>query len=163
MYFDKHFDGVFNFYYLPPNKETENFAVAKAGNIAHISFDFFEAYEQHFLGAHREIFKILIKEMLPDPWIKADEMPIYSRINVTESKEYMNLGVKVTYPEAKRFRGVLDEQLVLKGGRKVLVKGEYKSATDVKTGAKLTFSKNGEYTEIVMPEIEGFTLIVLEK
>ena len=51
--------------------------------------------------------------------------------------------------------------MYLPKGKKVQVKGTYTRAIEPLTGREITISKCNEYTEVILPEIEGFMMVVL--
>ena len=163
LYFDKHFDGEYNFLYIPPEQPTEYDTVVAGENVAHIAFDVFEAYGKNFLAAHRNLVSNLLNRLLPNPIVQADELPVFARTTVFDGEEYAILNVKTTFPESKLMRGSIDEHVVLPAGYKVMVKGVYTSAMEVLSGNKLEICQIGKYTQLTLPEIVGFTMIVLNK
>ena len=163
LYFDKHFDGDYNYLYIPPEKTTEYAAAVIDKNFAHFSFDIFEGYEMAFFSAYRKLVGYILKRLLPDPVLRAEDLPVFTRASVLHGKDRAILNIKTTFPESKLRRGSVDEHVSLPAGPKVSVRGEYKHATEAKSGRAITTDIINGYTEIVLPEITGFKLIVLER
>jgi hypothetical protein len=161
LFFDKHYDGKFNYLYLPPKEETEYTCVAKTNNFAHFAFDIFESYGTNYSGVHREMFKEVLNDFLPNPYIKAEELPLSARVTLTKAEKYSNLNIKVTYPEAKCGTGRIDEHNTLPRGRKICVLGKYEKAVCAHTNEALQIKNVGDYTEITLPEIVGFLMVLL--
>jgi hypothetical protein len=161
LFFDKHYDGKFNYLYLPPKEETEYTCVAKTNNFVHFAFDIFKAYGTNYSGVHREMFKEVLNDFLPNPYIKAEELPLSTRVTLTKAEKYSNLNIKVTYPEAKCGTGRIDEHNTLPRGRKICVLGKYEKAVCAHTNEALQIKNVGDYTEITLPEIVGFLMVLL--
>ena len=167
-YFDKHFDGEFNFLYIPPEKKTEYASAVLTDNVAHVSFNIFESYRKYFSQAHRELVKLLIEKLMPNQLIKASDLPVSARATVLDSENKAVLCVKTTFAEIKaefvdRAKGVISDHITVSAGKKVSVKGEYNSAKDVYTDKAVDIKVANGYTEITLPEINGFIMVVLEK
>ncbi|MBP5467417.1 MAG: beta-galactosidase trimerization domain-containing protein, partial [Clostridia bacterium] len=156
LYFDKHCDGERNFFYVPPRKPTGNDAVVLTENFAHVAFDVFEGYEKCFLETHRELVRILLEALIAKPLIKANTMPVSSRITVTKTATHTNLNVKVTYPESKGQIGVVNEHTYLPKGHEIFIKGNYVRAIEALSGKAIPIQLCEDYTKIVLPEIKGF-------
>lgn len=163
LYFDKKKEeNGFDYVYIPPKNRTGRSSIVVTDNFTHISFDIFEGYAKHFAEVHREVLKLLLEKYLPAQNIKAENMPISSRITLTKARAHTNVNIKVTHPEARGRQGVVDEHTVLPAGRKIQVKGKYTSAKEPLSGKNIAIVPCGEYTEITLPEIVGFIMIVLE-
>lgn len=163
LYFDKHKEeNGFNYVYIPPKNRTGRSSIIVTDNFAHVSFDIFEGYAKHFSEVHREIVKLLLNKYLPSPIIKAENMPISSRITLTKTNTHTNLNIKITHPESKGTQGIVDEHNSLPAGKKILVKGHYTSAKEPLTGKIIAIQPCGQYSEIILPEIVGFIMIVLQ-
>lgn len=167
-YFDKHFDGTYNFLYIPPEKRTEYASAILSDCVAHVSFDIFNSYRKYFSQAHRELIRIIIEKLMSNQLIKASDLPVSSRVSLLEDNERAALCVKTTFAEIKaeladRAKGIINEHITVSAGKKVSINGEYKNAFDVMSGNKVeTFISDG-YTKLTLPEINGFVMIILEK
>lgn len=168
-YFDKVFDGERFIHYNPPEKKTGYAAAIVGDNIAHVSFDLFQAYGKQYSSSHRELARVLLNKIYPRNNIKAKDLPVSSRASITENDKYVILNVKTTYPEIRGSfvdpaKGVITEHVYLPAGKTVSVKGVgFKSAVNAKTGEKIVFVEKDGYTEITLPEIYGFIMVALEK
>ena len=161
LFFDKHYDGKFNYLYLPPKEETEYACVAKTDRFAHIAFDVFDAYSTNYSGVHREMIKAILEGFIKMPYLKAGNLPLTSRITLAKTEKHSNLNIKVTYSESKCRTGRIDEHNVLPSGRKIYVLGNYQKAVCGRTNKVLDIKNIGVYTEITLPEIVGFLMVVL--
>ena len=62
-----------------------------------------------------------------------------------------------------RAKGIINDHITVSAGKKISVRGEYKNAFDSKTGKKVEIFTNNGYTHVILPEINGFIMVVLEK
>jgi hypothetical protein len=106
--------------------------------------------------------KALIERFLPDNLIKATEMPSTSRITLTGKDGYKLLHVKVTYPEIKGGRGIIEEHTELPAGKTVAVKGEYKTVVRLPEKAPVKSEIRDGYTYITLPEIVGYDMFLIQ-
>ena len=167
-YFDKHFDGTFNFLYIPPEKKTEYASAILTKNVAHVSFNVFDSYRKYFLQAHKELVRMLIEKLMPNSLIKTQDLPVSSRATLLENEDRAVLCVKTTFAEIKAEfvdspKGIINDHITVTAGKKVLVKGKYKNAIDALSGKEITIKEIGGYTEVVLPEINGFIMVVMSK
>ncbi len=161
-YFDRHWDGLHGYFYTPPEKETEYSAVAIKDNICHICFDIFASYHENAPVFHKNLIKGIIEKMLPNPIIKTD-LPSTSRTTITMTDSYKLLHVKVTYPELRGRLSVVEEHNVMPCGKKVWVRGEYKGVYLLPQKIPVKSEYIDGYTEIILPEITGYDMFLLEE
>jgi hypothetical protein len=160
-YFDRHFDGLYNYAYIPPEKPTEYTGAALCGGVAHICFDIFGAYGESFPAAHRILIKQLLEKLLPDPLVRADSLPESARVTLTGNAGCRIAHIKVTFPECKGKTGVIDRHVIQPAGSIIRVKGIYGSALTGSDGKELPVRHADGYTEITLPQIEGYLMVVL--
>ena len=164
-YFDgPGYDGRHFIYYTPPYKSTGNsvIAVNEEGNVAHISFPIFAAYRKSASPVYKDSIKYLLTSFYPDNLIKAQTMPITSRITLTGNSEYTLLHVKVTYPEIRGKLGVVEEHNLLPEGRTLAVRGKYSSVKRLPDKTNIEFKFEDGYTYITLPEILGYDMFLLK-
>ena len=161
-YFNRHVSPDRGFFYTPPEKADGHTAISKCGNVYHVCFKIFESYYKFGMAAHKEIIAMMLKKQLPDPLLKAESLPKTSRTTVTEKDGMRFVHVKVSYPEAHGDAEIVESHNVLPKGRKISVKGEYASAVVIPSMAGLESSVKNGYTEIVLPEIEGYVMVGLK-
>ena len=162
-YFDKHFDGLYNYVYIPPEKETEySSAVYNGKNIVHICFDVFNAYFENYSSAHKELVRTAIDSLLPEPQVKTVGLPESARVTLTGNDAYKLVQVKVDFPECKGVKGIITDHIVQPAGAKVFVKGKYTEAFTAKKSEKLALEQAGDYYAITLPDIVGYLMIVLK-
>lgn len=167
-YFDKHFDGEFYFLYIPPEKKTEYASVIATDSVAHVSFNIFDAYRKYFSQSHREMVRLLIEKLMPNQLIKASDLPVSARATVLDNENKAVLCVKTTFAEIKaeyvdRAKGIINDHITVSAGKKVSVKGEYKTAKDAYTGKAVDMKVENGYTQLILPEINGFIMVELQR
>ena len=162
-YFNRHLTRERGFFYTPPAAADGHAAITKCGNVYQISFDIFKTYYTGAMLGHKEVVASMLRELIPDPLIKADGLPRTSRATLTEKDGQTILHVKVDYPEKSGDTEVIQDHNTLPAGRKISVKGEYKSVALCPTEAPVAFEVKDGYTEITLPEICGYAMFVLRK
>ncbi|MBE5739525.1 MAG: hypothetical protein E7349_01560 [Clostridiales bacterium] len=162
-YNKRYYDGRHGYFYTPPERETEYVSALRSGNIAHISFSVFSAYAEHFLAAHRKLVGQLLQTLIKSPLIKGEDLPLTSRVTVTETERYRLLHIRVDYPEIKNGKGVIEEHIHQKCGRQVCVEGEYTHVFEADSEKEVKISIEDGYTRIELPEICGYKLLVCYK
>ena len=80
------------------------------------------------------------------------------------SKNFMAglLHIKVTYPEVKGGRGIIEEHNELIGGKVVAIKGEYSSVARLPDKAEIASQIKDGYTYLTLPEIVGYGMFLLK-
>ena len=160
--FTRHWDGLHGYFYTPPQENDSCCTAARKGRVAYISFPVFCAYFKYAYHEHRELVSRIIKRLLPQPLIAANDLPLSARVTVTGKKEYRLLHVKVTKPEPRGWASGIDEHDFLPPGRKISVKGNYVCVKRLPDGLSLSIRQKGDYTEITLPQICGYDMFLLQ-
>ncbi len=161
-YFNTHYDGKHHYFYVPPKDSVGYSAIAKWKNRAHICFNIFEAYIVHGAVFHKELVNDVIKELLPERKIETD-LPSTSRVTVAEGADFDMMHVKVTYPEIRNTRGIIEEHTYVPAGKTVTLIGEYKAVKTLPDMKKVKSKKKDGKTIITLPEIYGYQPFILVK
>ena len=98
-----------------------------------------------------------------DRLITECDLPSNSRVTLMSGENEDLLHIKVTYPEHKWMRGIIEEHTVVPSGRTITVNGEYKAAYVLPEKKKLENVVTGGKTRISLPEITGYIPVILEK
>lgn len=162
-YFNRHWDGFHGYYYTPPEKETGHAAVARSGNVYHICFKVFDAYYNAAMLSHKAIVKYCLEKLLPVPIIKCKDIPSTARVTLTEKEQTLQLHIKATFPEVRGKMDIIEEHQIIPAGTTVSVKGNYRKAYIAPDKVPVDIVQNNDYTDIVLHQINGYTMIVLEK
>lgn len=163
-YFNDGYNGRDYLFYTPPTKESgADAAIINAkGNVAHISFPVFSSYLSTFAQPHKALVKKILSIMYPNNLIKAESLPDTARATLTGCSEYKLLHVKVTYPELRGKMGIITEHTELIGGKKISVKGEYKTVKKLPEGETVVSEIEDGYTVITLPDIVGYEMFLLK-
>jgi len=161
-YFNKEWDGFHGFYYLPPEKATGHAMAAVSGNVAHIGFNVFTAYNQKAYVAHKKLVKKCLDALGFEPFVTTD-LPSTARVTLTESDENILLHVKVTYAEARGSGLTIEEHVKYPAGAKVHVNGRFADAMIIPSKEKADAVIGEDGIDITLPQIEGYMCIALKK
>ena len=158
------YHNLHNYRYVPPKAKNGNSAVLinKEENVCHISFPIFSDFHSLQPRVYKEIIRIILKKFMPENLIRTNDMPSSSRITVTKGEEYILLHVKVTNPEIRGNRGVVEEHTELLGGKTVAVKGEYKSVSKLPAEEPVESRIENGYTYVTLPQIVGYDMFLLK-
>ena len=163
-YFPNHgHHNLHNYRYVPPKAKNGNSAVLinKEENVCHIAFPIFSDFHSFQPRVYKEIIRMILKKLMPENLIRTNDMPSSSRITVTKGEGYSLLHVKVTNPEIRGGRGVVEEHTELLGGKTVAVKGEYKEVARLPEKTPVSSEIKDGYTYITLPEILGYDMFLL--
>lgn len=162
-YFNRHWDGFHGYFYTPPEKATGHAAVARSDNIYHICFKVFDDYYNAAMLSHKAIVEYCMKKLLPRPIIKCEGIPSTARVTLTEKEKTMQLYVKATFPEVRGKMDIIEEHQLIPAGAKVSVRGVYKKAYIAPEKVSVDIAHNDGYTDITLPQVNGYMMIVLER
>ena len=161
-YFQKGFDGLHGYFYIPPKEKTDCAAVAECQNKAHICFNIFEAYMLHGAHFHKALVKDILSRLLPERLINGEEMPSYVRTTRFAGANNI-LYVKATFPETKKTKGYIEDIVTLPSGKKISVKGTYNKVYTLPEMQEVENTVKDGYTEITLPQIDGFMPFILKE
>jgi len=162
-YFDRHWDGLFGYYYIPPEKETGFSTMAMTDQVCQVSFKLFTAYGKYFAPFHKDLIRYALDRYIPDPIIRAPDMPSTSHVTTADAEDFTLLHVKVTYPEHRGSLGIIEEHNVLPAGHKVSIRGSYRSLKLLPVGTEIPFEVSDGYTTVTLPQITGYAMFLCEK
>lgn len=160
--FTRHWDGLHGYFYTPPQEAGSYCTAALKGRVAYLSFPIFCAYFKYAYHEHRKLVSSIIKKLLPQPLIEADELPMSARVTVTGKEQYRLLHIKVTKPEPRGWASGIDEHDFLPPGKKISIKGRYTCVKRLPDGMELSIRQKGEYTEISLPQICGYDMFFMQ-
>ena len=72
------------------------------------------------------------------------------------------LHIKTTYPEKRGDRGIIEEHNILPQGAKISILGKYEAVYKLPEMIKVQSNILANRTEIVLPQIEGYAVFMLE-
>lgn len=163
-YFNRHFDGIHGYRYVPPEKATGQAAIAEKEGICHICFRIFESYYFEAYAVHKQLLDEIIRRFLPVPLLKTEGIPSTARVTLTGTEAYELLHVKTSFPEKRgHAMSVIEEHVKLPAGECISVKGAYKAVYRLPEKTPIAFAEDGAYTKVHLPEIDGYAMFLLEK
>ena len=161
-YFNKGFDGLHGYFYIPPKEKQGYCAVAMYEKSAHICFNIFEAYMQNGAHFHKALVKDILDKLLPDRLIDGSTLPVYTRATRFDGSHNL-LYIKATFPEAKKTKGYIEDVVAIPAGKKVSVSGNFKKVYTLPDMQEVKCETNGNKTEITLPQIDGFIPLLLKE
>lgn len=162
-YFNRHWDGFHGYYYTPPEKETEYAAAAMADHVFHICFKIFKAYYTSAMHPHKGLVRYCLEKLLTEPLVKCKGMPSTSRVTLTGKDHTVLLHVKTTYPEVRGRMNIIEEHSILPAGVVVGVRGQFSRVYTAPDRKPLQFEEAGRYTNVTLPQVKGYLMVVFEK
>ena len=160
-YFNRGFYDDHYHFYIPPKNCDGYCAVASKDRYAHICFDVFSAYLQHGGIFHKNLVNDLITRLMGERKIETS-LPSTSRVSLATGKNEL-LHVKVTMPEIRGTRGIIEEHITVPAGHTVAVAREYKSVRTLPEMKKVKIKRKDGKTYITLPEITGYKAFLLQK
>jgi hypothetical protein len=164
-YFNKQWDGEYAFYYTPPDAVTEKPALTVNGKVAHFSHRIFTGYSRQAPVELRTIFSNVLNDFLPDPVFKAENLPSFARVFVTEQPGRRMVHILSYLPEMRGTRTQMIEEPVELHNVRISLRNEGQSPRKVylAPGKKsLTFRVSYGYVNVTIPECNGYSLVVFE-
>lgn len=162
-YFNHGWDGFHGRYYTPAEKQTGHAALARCGNIYQFSFNVFEAYCIAAMKCHKQLVQYCIEALLPNPSFKQEGLPSTARLTLTQ-KDHMRIAhIKATTPEPRCSMNIIEEHAWLPAGNKIKVAGSYSRVYVAPDVQELEFVEKDGYTEVTLPAIHGYMMVVFEQ
>lgn len=162
-YFNRHWDGFHGYFYTPPEKETEYAAAVTAEHVCHICFKIFKAYYTSAMHSHKALVRYCLEKLLPEPLVKCKGVPSTARVTLTGKNHTLLLHVKTTYPEVRGCMDIIEEHPVMPAGAVVGIRGQFSRVYTAPDMKQLKFEAAGNYTNVVLPQVNGYIMVVLEK
>lgn len=159
-YFNKEYFNDDFHYYVPPKDSAGYCAVAVNERYAHIAFNVFGAYLDHGGVFHKRLVDELITKLMGERMIKTT-LPSTARVSLATGKNTV-LHTKVTFPEIRGTRGIVEEHVTVPAGHTVELLGEYKKVFALPEMKKIKAKKKDGHTVITLPEITGYKAFLLE-
>jgi hypothetical protein len=164
-YYNRGWDGEYAFYYNPPDKVTDKPALTINGKVAHFSHRIFSGYNDQASVELRTIFANVLNKFLPDPLIKYENLPSFSRVFVTEQTGRKMVHLLSYVPEMRGSKTQMIEEPIELHNVKISLLNNGKIPKKVylaPEGKSLPFKISGGYTNVVIQDSKGYSLIVFE-
>ena len=111
--------------------------------------------------SHKELVATCIEKLLPEPLLKCKNIPSTARVTLTSKENTVLLHIKTTFPEVRGRMNIIEEHAILPAGAVVSVKGKYSRAYIVLKDTLLDTQIKGNYTDVTLPLINGYIMVVL--
>ena len=164
-YYNRMWDGEYAFYYNPPDKETEKPALTIHNKVAHFSHRIFSGYFEKAPVELRTVFDNVLQQLLPDPLIRHENLPSFTRAFVTGQQNRTMVHLLSYIPEMRGRTQMIEEPIEL-SDLKISIRKDnrnFKNIYSAPDREPLSYQVEGNYIEINIPKSKGYTLIVLEE
>lgn len=164
-YYNRVWDGEYAFYYNPPDKATDKPALTINGNVAHFSHRIFTGYYDQAPVELRTVFANVLEKFLPDPFIKCENLPSFSRVFVTEQPGRKMVHLLSYVPEMRGSKTQMIEEPVDLHNVNISLRSDGKTPRKVYIAPEkksLPFKLKDGYINVTVPDSKGYSLIVFE-
>lgn len=164
-YHNRVWDGEYAFYYNPPDKVTEKPALTINGQVAHFSHRIFSGYYDKASVELRTVFSNVLDRFLAKPLIKTKNLPSFSRVFVTEQPKRRMVHLLSYLPEMRGNTQMIEEPIELDNITLSFRHDDrnFKNIYLAPKKEKLSYTIEGDYVHINVPESKGYSLLVIEE
>jgi len=164
-YFNRGWDGEYAFYYTPPDKITDIPALTINGKVAHFSHRIFTGYADQAPVELRTVFRNVLDSFFPDPLIRYQNLPSFSRVFVTSQPNRKMVHILSYVPEMRGSKTQMIEDAVEMNNVKISLRNEGKNPRKVYLAPErksLPFKISNGYINVTVPSVKGYALVVFE-
>ncbi|OQA78353.1 MAG: hypothetical protein BWY31_04349 [Lentisphaerae bacterium ADurb.Bin242] len=164
-YYNKHWDGIYSYFYAPPDKETELPFLVLNDRTAYCAFPLFEGYYNLASVDLRNVLALMLEHLLPSPLLKTDSsLPSFARAFVTEAGNRRMVHLLNYLPELRGKALIVEEELPLVNVKLGL---RLDGATVDKVylapeKREIPFTVSGDILSFTVPEMRGYCMVVTE-
>jgi Hypothetical glycosyl hydrolase 6 len=161
-YFNQHWDGVYSYYYAPPDRETDLPFVTENNQVIHCAYPLFEGYYNSGLIELRKVFAGMLAKILPEPLLKTDEsLPSYARAFVTAKPGKMMIHLLNYLPELRGKMLIVEEGAIATDVKLILRCGGTKvhKVFLAPDGEALPFEQCENQVAFTIEHLRGYALI----
>lgn len=163
-YQNRAWDGQSAIVYNPPQEATDRPAITINGNVVHFSHRIFAGYHEKASVELRRLFSNVLNEFHRGPLLKTENLPAFARAFVTEQPGRSMVHLLSYIPEMRGKTAIIEEGIEL-SNIKLMLKDEHESIKKVYLAPErkeLPFKNKDGYTEVTIPSIRGYSLVVFE-
>jgi hypothetical protein len=164
-YYNRVWDGEYAFFYNPPDQVTDKPALTIHGKVAHFSHRIFSGYYDQAPVELRTVFSNVLEKFLPDPLIKYENLPSFSRVFVTEQPGRKMVHLLSYVPELRGSKTQMIEDPIEIHNVKISLRQDGKSPKKVYLAPEkksLPFKSADGYIQVTIPVSKGYSLLVFE-
>ena len=164
-YYDHKWDGVYSFFYTPPDKMTELPFVTMTDQVSYCSGQLFDGYNTAASVELRNVFKAMLLHLLPDPLLQTESgLPSFARAIVSEQPGRRMVHLLNYLPE-KRGEMLIVEEAVEAFNIKLKLRLDGKNVKRVVLAPEekeIPFVQENDHVRFTVPEICGYGLAAVE-
>lgn len=163
-YYNKGWNGQYEMFYTPPEKETEMPFITVKGNCVWCAGDLFTGYFTRGALHLREILKNILFELHSDMLFVNGNLPAFVRATVTEQTNALNINLIAYAPEKRGEAFVVEDGAVVADGTFKVKIGDrkIKSVKRINSDKPFDFSVENGYIIIQIPLFKGYELFKIE-
>ncbi|MFA6930919.1 MAG: alpha-amylase family protein [Lentisphaeria bacterium] len=164
-YYNKHWDGVYSYYYAPPDQETEIPFLVLNEQTAYCAFPIFEGYYKLASVDLRHVLAIMLEHLLPKPLLITDaSLPSFARAFITANTRQRIVHLLNYLPELRGKTLIVEEELPLsRVNLKLRLDGMPVRRLYIAPDQQaIPFSITEDYLSFMVPELRGYCMIVAE-
>lgn len=164
-YYNRGWDGEYAFFYNPPDKVTDKPALTINGKVACFSHRIFSGYYDQAPVELRTVFANVLDKFLPDPLIRHQNLPSFSRIFVTEQQGRKMIHLLSYVPEMRGSKTQMIEDPIELHNVKISFRSDGMRPKKVylaPEGISLKFGVTDGYINVTIPVSKGYSLIVFD-
>ena len=164
-YYNRHWDGMYSYYYTPPDRLTDLPFLILNGQTAYCSFPLCGSYYEHASPDLRKVLEIMLNHVLPEPLLKIGKtLPSFARAFVTQ-KGPQRIVHLLNYVPELRGKTLLVEEEIPARNVEVSLRLDGASVKNVYLAPGregLPFETTEDYVRFTVPEMSGYCMIVAE-
>ena len=164
-YYNLGWDGEYAIQYTPPDKVTDKPALTINGKVAHFSHRIFSGYYDQASVELRTVFANVLDKFLPDPLIKYENLPSFSRVFVTEQPGRKMVHLLSYVPELRGSETQMIEEPIELHNVKISLRNDGRTPKQVYLApdrTSLPFKIIDGYINVTIPASKGYSLVVFE-
>lgn len=165
-YYSRRWDGEHAFYYTPPDRVTDKPCLTICGRTAYFSHRIFTGYNLQAAVELRQFFANVLEKFLPNPLLKTGNLPSFARAFVTGQPGRKMVHILTYVPELRGETTQIIEEPVAVLDVRVSLRldgNPWQQVYLAPARQPLTFAVKDGYTEVSIPVIKGYAMIVFEE
>lgn len=158
-------DGEYAITHNPPQEVTDKPELVINGKVAHFCHRLFAGYYHKASVELRRLFANVLNAFHQDPILKTENLPTFARVFVTMQPGRRMVHILSYLPEMRGKTPMIEEGIEL-SNVKIMLRDEEKAVNRVYIAPEKTevsFNNRNDYTEVMIPRIRGYALIVFEE
>ena len=165
-YYNRHWDGVYSYFYTPPDKPTDMPFLILNGQCAYCSFPLCGSYYEHASPDLRKVLEIMLDHVLPGPLLKTGRaLPSFARAFVSRKGSQRIVHLLNYLPELRGKTLMVEEELTT---LKIPVSlrldgGQVKRVYLAPDRRELPFEVRDGRVCFTVPEMSGYCMVVIER